>query len=297
MAGQPLEKKWTVAAVIVTWNRRDDLMNAIASLKEQTYPCKEILVIDNKSTDGAAAAVRERHPDVDLVELGENLGACTGRNIGTERAASDLILYMDDDAVLDPRCIEEMVGVFQQHPEVGAVMPTYLEPGGQLAPDPERVMLHNPHPWSAAWCVRSDALPANPWPSHFVRQFEEVWVALHVYERGFESVTWPSAGCVHYFSPGGQREKVLYFFTRNSFLTFYQRMPLLLMPPFAIYKAIRPLLTVRSMGQLVYWLKGIGSGLGMILTSRAPRCPLPWSAVRAYLHALRYNNRPVDGGN
>ena len=58
-----------VAVVIPTWNGRELLDGALASLARQSLPAAEVIVVDNGSTDGTTAHVRERWPEVSLVVL------------------------------------------------------------------------------------------------------------------------------------------------------------------------------------------------------------------------------------
>ena len=55
-----------------------------------------MIVIGNGSVDGTAAAVRERHPGVDLIELGANRDAAA-RNVGVARAGTPYVAFADDD--------------------------------------------------------------------------------------------------------------------------------------------------------------------------------------------------------
>ena len=55
-----------------------------------------VIVIGNGSVDGTEAAVRERHPGVDLIELGANRGAAA-RNVGVARAGTPYVAFADDE--------------------------------------------------------------------------------------------------------------------------------------------------------------------------------------------------------
>ncbi len=91
-----------VAAVVVTYNRRALLLESLAAVLGQTRPADAVLVIDNASTDGTAAAVRESFPAARLTVLGHNTGGAGGFAAGLALALdqdSDLIWLMDDDTV------------------------------------------------------------------------------------------------------------------------------------------------------------------------------------------------------
>ncbi|GAG23388.1 unnamed protein product, partial [marine sediment metagenome] len=58
-----------VSIQIVTWNRKKELVRAIESTLNQTYPNVEIVVVDNASTDGTAQAIAQQFPQVRLGQL------------------------------------------------------------------------------------------------------------------------------------------------------------------------------------------------------------------------------------
>ncbi len=284
----------SIATVIVTWNRCADLLKAIDSLKQQTYPLTQIIVVDNGSTDDTVEEVQHLHPDVLVLPLGENTGACRGRNMGTRDVTCDLVFYIDDDITLEADCIEEMVSVFRDHPVIGAVQATVIDPWSDPDPPRDRTLRYCPHPREGAFACRMKVMPRDPWPEHFNRQAEGLWVTLDLYERGYQPVLWPPARVHHRRSPGGQRERILFFFTRNSFLTFYQRMPLLLMPALVLYKTLRPLLNARSWIDFKNWATAVGDGFHLILTGKAKREPVSWKGVGRYFHALKQNLKALE---
>src|SRR5580658_4151880 len=60
-----------VIAVVVTYNRRDLLLEAVAAVQAQTRPADAVIVVDNASTDGTAAEVRRQYPSVHLARSEE----------------------------------------------------------------------------------------------------------------------------------------------------------------------------------------------------------------------------------
>jgi rhamnopyranosyl-N-acetylglucosaminyl-diphospho-decaprenol beta-1,3/1,4-galactofuranosyltransferase len=94
-----------VVAVIVTYNRRDLLLESLAAVRAQHRPPDQVIVVDNASADGTADAVRAAFPDVRLASLGENYGGAGGFAYGMAAAladGADLIWAMDDDTVPEP---------------------------------------------------------------------------------------------------------------------------------------------------------------------------------------------------
>jgi rhamnopyranosyl-N-acetylglucosaminyl-diphospho-decaprenol beta-1,3/1,4-galactofuranosyltransferase len=91
-----------VAAVVVTYNRRDLLLESLAAVLGQSRAPDVVIVVDNASQDGTATAVRGKFPAVHLAELRRNSGGAGGFAAGMALALAqdtDLIWLMDDDTV------------------------------------------------------------------------------------------------------------------------------------------------------------------------------------------------------
>jgi GT2 family glycosyltransferase len=114
MAGQP-----RVTAVVVTYNRRDLLTEALSAVLAQTRAPDAVLVIDNASTDGTAEMVAARFPAVRLATAERNSGGAGGFAYGLALAlagAADLVWLMDDDTVPEPGALRAMLDARALHP-------------------------------------------------------------------------------------------------------------------------------------------------------------------------------------
>ena len=110
MAGAELGPQ--VTAVVVTYNRMKLLLEALAAVHGQSRAPDAVVVVDNASTDGSAAAVREGYPSARLVELARNTGGAGGFACGTALAlagGADLIWLMDDDTVPEPDALRALL--------------------------------------------------------------------------------------------------------------------------------------------------------------------------------------------
>lgn len=122
-----------VTIVIATRNRRDEL---VQHLGHHEAP---VIVMDNASTDGTAAAVRAAHPHVRVVTLPENIGA-EARTIGARLASTPLIAFADDDSWWAPGALAGAVGVFDAHPRLGLLAGS-IAVGPEERPDPLNAVL------------------------------------------------------------------------------------------------------------------------------------------------------------
>jgi rhamnopyranosyl-N-acetylglucosaminyl-diphospho-decaprenol beta-1,3/1,4-galactofuranosyltransferase len=108
-----------VAAVVVTHNRRNLLLESLTAVHAQTRVPTEVIVVDNACTDGTAAAVRARFPAVHLARLERNYGGAGGFAYGMGLAlarAADLIWLLDDDTVPEPGALQALLEARARYP-------------------------------------------------------------------------------------------------------------------------------------------------------------------------------------
>ncbi|RME69601.1 MAG: glycosyltransferase family 2 protein [Chloroflexi bacterium] len=116
-----------VVAVIVTWNKCRQLVRCINSLLYSSYPLEAIVIVDNASTDGTVEVIRRRFarlPKIHLVENETNLGGSGGFFTGINVAARyhpDYFWLLDNDVIVDPGALTQLLAVFHQMPESGIV--------------------------------------------------------------------------------------------------------------------------------------------------------------------------------
>lgn len=114
-----------VSVVIPTYDRPDLLIQAVASVQDQTYPNLELIVVDDHSPTPAAetlAAAGANTPDLHLVRHETNRGANAARNTGIEAATGTFVAFLDDDDRWLPEKLERQVERFRTAPDdVGVV--------------------------------------------------------------------------------------------------------------------------------------------------------------------------------
>ena len=113
------------AVVILNFNKRDDVLNAIASVLESDIADVDLVVVDNNSSDGSTDAIADRFPDVPLVANRDNLGVSGGRNSGWQYSKEhfdfEFILFLDDDAILSASYLRQVRETYRQYPNAGVV--------------------------------------------------------------------------------------------------------------------------------------------------------------------------------
>ncbi len=103
-----------VAALVVTYNRKDMLATCLRKLRQQEGAACDILVVDNASTDGTADMLRECFPEPEIrcFNTGANLGGAGGFSFGMRKAAElgyEYIWAMDDDTYAEPDALKELL--------------------------------------------------------------------------------------------------------------------------------------------------------------------------------------------
>lgn len=109
-----------LSIVVINWNTRELLAGCLASIG--AHPAgipAEVFVVDNGSTDGSQQMVRERHPEVRLLELERNLGFAAGNNLALRRSAGKYCLLLNSDTVLTAGAVQTVLAWMEGNERVG----------------------------------------------------------------------------------------------------------------------------------------------------------------------------------
>jgi glycosyltransferase involved in cell wall biosynthesis len=121
--------KQEISVVITVLNEAGTITELLDSLIIQSHQPNKVIVVDAGSTDGTLESIREwkkHYPSYSIqtiLKLGVNRSV--GRNIGIERAASELIAVTDAGCIAHKHWLKELVAVFHEHPETQSVAGGY----------------------------------------------------------------------------------------------------------------------------------------------------------------------------
>jgi glycogen synthase len=101
----------SVSVVIPTYNRIASLLDVLDALRRQTFRDFEVIVVNGPSTDGTAERLASLDGAIRCLDNPER-NLSRSRNQGIEAAAGELVAFLDDDAVPEPRWLEDLVGAF-----------------------------------------------------------------------------------------------------------------------------------------------------------------------------------------
>ena len=115
-----------VAVVVLNYNGKDVTLQTLESLVQLEYPARELVVVDNGSTDDSFAAVEAAFPQVVQLRVEENRGISWGLDYGLSWALErgfDYVLACNNDIEAEPGMLDELVRIMEADPSLGAVGP------------------------------------------------------------------------------------------------------------------------------------------------------------------------------
>lgn len=118
--------RFKVCAIILCYNGVELTLECVRSLRAQSYPNLEILVIDNGSADHTAEIIQKQYPDIFVLNTGKNLGYVAGNNLGIQIAvekSADYLILVNNDTRLHPDCITNLVNSLANDSSIGVIGP------------------------------------------------------------------------------------------------------------------------------------------------------------------------------
>ena len=103
----------TLSIIIVSYNTREFLAGCLMSLRRVSDEVDfEVIVVDNASSDGSAAMVQEKFPEVRLIEVGRNAGFAVANNMGLAQARGKFLFFLNPDTTVPRGTLVQLVGFF-----------------------------------------------------------------------------------------------------------------------------------------------------------------------------------------
>jgi GT2 family glycosyltransferase len=118
-----------VGIVVITWNNLADTLECMQSIASLAYDAKDVILVDNGSTDSSVPIVRDRFPGLRIIETGTNLGVAGGYNAGIQDALAreaEYILILNNDTTVAPDLLIRLVEVAVAKPDAAILMPKVL---------------------------------------------------------------------------------------------------------------------------------------------------------------------------
>jgi GT2 family glycosyltransferase len=105
----PGEENNKVSIIVVNWNGERFLKDCLGALSDQSYGNREIILVDNGSSDNSVGFAAENFPEVRIVELTENKGFTGGNAAGLEVAKGAYLALVNNDARVEKAWLENLI--------------------------------------------------------------------------------------------------------------------------------------------------------------------------------------------
>ncbi len=109
----------TISIIIVNWNAGPALAACLASVAADRGGAREVVLVDNASSDGSLAEACAAHPGLRVLEAGTNLGFAAGANRGAAVATGDVLVFLNPDARVRPGAIAALADALLRTPAAG----------------------------------------------------------------------------------------------------------------------------------------------------------------------------------
>jgi GT2 family glycosyltransferase len=296
-----------VGVIVVNANAGEVIDRALTAVAAQTVRPARTIVVDNASTDGSLQAVRDRHPEVEVIALERNVGFAAGNNVGFEAAADcDWYALLNPDAFPEPTWLEELLAAAERQPDytffgsrmLRATAPEELDGAGDayhVSGFAWRVGHGRPaaqaglaereifSPCAAAALYRRDAVSdVGGFDERFFCYFEDLDLAFRLRLRGHRCLYVPQAVVHHVGSlvTGVESAFTVYHSHRNLVWTYVKNMPA---PLVWLYLPQHLLVNAAA----VAWYASRGQGRAIVRALR--------DAVRGLPQTLRERRRVQAG--
>jgi GT2 family glycosyltransferase len=238
----------TLSIVIVTWNAKNYAAECLDSLRTlMPKPEIEVLVVDNNSSDGTPELIREKYPEVVLIQNRENLGFARANNIGIRESAGEYVGLINSDVRVLNGCLEQMQAYMNANREIGVLGPRMLDAKGHAS----RSYMRSPTLWRYFcralalddlfprsklfgsytmnyfdreqtaevdvlngwfWLIRREALnQVGPLDETFFMYGEDIDWCKRFRDRGWKVVYYPKTESIHYGGASSSKAPVRFY--------------------------------------------------------------------------------------
>jgi len=274
-----------VSVGILTFNRRETVLNAICSVCDQGCDDIEIVVVDSASTDGTCEAVSARFPRVKLVRLPRNLGCVGGRNHVYANCTGDFIVNVDDDGLLGTGAVKRIVDLFESDPAIGIISMRRVftdEPwSAQVVGEGRREVGSFSGGVSAFRRTMLDRI--GYYPEDFFYFSEEAHLAIRAMDAGYKIVHAPDITMWHPRVGPSSETRWDYYRLRNPLLVVLQLFPGWLLVKYLVLRTGSYLFLSLRRGTASAYLQALGDVLWRLPSTLLHRKPCSEIAVRKHL--------------
>ncbi len=225
-----------VSVIIITYNRKKDLKECINSIRKQNKKPDEIIVVDNNSGDNTEEIFkRKENLDIKYFKLKENLGVAGGRNFGIKKAKGEILVFIDDDALLEPNdALNKIIKKFEENKDIGVLtfqVKNFFTKNILREEFPHKNKSLNPNTEfettyfiGAGHAIRKEVLEKTGlYPEDYFYGMEELDLSFRILDEGYKILYYPKVIVWHKKSPKGRisdNKKWIYMLRNRMCLSF-----------------------------------------------------------------------------
>lgn len=311
----------TLSVIIVNYNVVYFLEQCINSVLRSCQEISvEIIVVDNRSSDGSVQMVKEKFPKLSLIENYENVGFSKANNQAMQIAKGKYILLLNPDTVVEENTIEKIVTKMNSDDQIGGLGVRMVDGKGQFLPESKRGLptpsvafykifglsslfkkskifgkyhltyldenqVHEVDVLSGAFfCVRKSVLDKiGLLDETFFMYGEDIDLSYRIIQAGYKNIYFPETNIIHYKGESTKKSSV------NYVLVFYKAMIIFAKKHFSQNNALLFSIAIHL---------GIYFRAGLAIANRLLRKIIPpiWSGLILItgLYALTYRWRMND---
>jgi GT2 family glycosyltransferase len=306
-----------VTVVVPNWNGLRWLAGCLQALAAQQLAPQAVIVVDNGSTDGSLEYLRAEHPEVRVLDLGDNTGFAHAANRGLAAAETEQVALINTDVVLAPDWLGRLSQSLLADPQAGAVAckmlslddPTRVYDAGDVlrrdgACEQRGRFMRDDGRWDepgevfgacagAALYRRSAVLSVGGFDERYFAYLEDVDLALRLRLAGW-TCRYEPAVALH-AGEGSSRELTgghQFLVTRNTVVLVAKAFPLRWLP-FVAYRQLSWSWHALREGRLGAHLRGLVMAVPMLPAALAARRRMPSGGRQAIEAAIP--KRPFRG--
>lgn len=286
-----------ISVIIITYNRVEDTVQLLECLRKQTFNEFEIILVDNNSTDNTQEILSKYFHNIKYIRIPYNAGVPGGRNIGIANAIGDYLVFIDNDAEINPDFLKTVNSTFKKEPKAGILafriinyysknldMTTWVWDTSFLKNEEFKPV----HKFvGAGFAIRRDIINqvGMLWDDLFFMH-EEKDFCMRLLRTNYRVFYTPKIEVYHKVSPEKRyesNERSFFYGIRNEFWVYIRNVPFYDALKHLIYLVITALLYSIKRKSFGYYMKGVAEGIFSSKKAWKIRSPLSQSQFKLYL--------------
>ena len=219
----------SVSIIIVNYNGKLHLEKCLDSITKINYSNYEVILVDNHSSDDSIEFVKSKYSTVKIIELDQNYGFADPNNIAAKTANGKYLLFLNNDTIVTPNFVNELVKVMAQDSQISISQSMLLKHNGDIDSSGDfidtlgRAYSSKDNPKDtrpilsakgASMMIRTDVFwKLDGFDKNFFASFEDVDIGWRSWISGYKVVLVPNSIVYH---TGGQTIKEI-----NSLIKFH----------------------------------------------------------------------------